>query len=243
MANKGAQFERHICKKLSLWWTDGERDDVFWRTSGSGARATTRGKKGKETFGQHSDVQATDPIGQPLIDLVSIEIKRGYSKHTLSDIIERKPNSKPSSYEQFMNQAQKESLSRQDGSSWMLVVKRDRREAVLFIPFKLWKQLWMSSETCPAPSKICPSMLINAPSVGGTVIATPFTVFLNYISPEAIISEVTHLKYERRTAERARGTKHEPPKKSQTQPITHASKKTGRSNKKKKTKSLRHSQE
>ena len=67
---KGSQFERTVCKDLSLWWTKGKRDDVFWRTSGSGARAKTRSKTGEKTFGQYGDVQATDPIGQPLICLL-----------------------------------------------------------------------------------------------------------------------------------------------------------------------------
>jgi len=41
---KGSSFEREICTILSKWWTNNERDDVFWRTAGSGARATTRSK-------------------------------------------------------------------------------------------------------------------------------------------------------------------------------------------------------
>ncbi len=59
---KGSNFEREICKLLSLWWTNDKRDDIFWRTSGSGARATTRSKTKQKTFGQYGDVQATDPI-------------------------------------------------------------------------------------------------------------------------------------------------------------------------------------
>lgn len=44
---KGSVFEREICKALGRWWTDGERDDIFWRTAGSGARATCRLERGK----------------------------------------------------------------------------------------------------------------------------------------------------------------------------------------------------
>jgi hypothetical protein len=40
---KGGEFERAICKKLSRWVTDGEREDVFWRSAMSGGRATIRG--------------------------------------------------------------------------------------------------------------------------------------------------------------------------------------------------------
>ena len=53
---KGPSFEREVCEKLSLWWTDGKRDDVFMRTSGSGGKATARRKKGKDTPFQGGDI-------------------------------------------------------------------------------------------------------------------------------------------------------------------------------------------
>lgn len=79
-SKKGSGFERKIAKKLSLWWTDNKRDDVFWRTSGSGARATTRSKQQKKTAYEYGDITFTDPLGKPLIDTFLIECKKGYSK-------------------------------------------------------------------------------------------------------------------------------------------------------------------
>ena len=73
---KGSAFEREIAKLLSLWWSDCERDDIFWRTQTSGARATSRKRRGQDTFGQYGDIQACDPVGQPLLDCCIIEIKR-----------------------------------------------------------------------------------------------------------------------------------------------------------------------
>ena len=126
---KGSSFERDICKQLSLWWTDGERNDIFWRTSGSGARAKVRSKTGKSTFGQHGDVQATDPIGQPLIDLCSIELKRGYNKAIINDFIDSK---KKPELRVFIEQAITDCRLRDDDSEWILLVKRDRKDVVLF---------------------------------------------------------------------------------------------------------------
>lgn len=77
---KGSDFERFIAKDLSLWWTDGERDDIFWRTSGSGARATTRRKCGLKTADSYGDICTIDPIGKPLTDLILFELKKGYSQ-------------------------------------------------------------------------------------------------------------------------------------------------------------------
>jgi len=75
---KGGDYEREVCKQLSLWWTYHKRDDIFWRTAGSGARATTRMKKLMETHDSAGDVMALDPIGKPLTAQVLIEIKRGF---------------------------------------------------------------------------------------------------------------------------------------------------------------------
>ncbi len=140
MANKGSEFERAICKELSLWWTNNKRDDVFWRTAGSGARAKTRSKSNKTTFGQCGDIQATDPIGQPLIDVCSIELKRGYSKSTFSDLVERPENAAEQMYEKFINQAIED--HKNAGSlTWILIVKRDRKETLVFMPQKLKRLL------------------------------------------------------------------------------------------------------
>ena len=72
---KGSAFEREMATAFSLWWTDGERDDIFWRTQGSGGRATNRAKKGKKTCYQYGDMTFTDPIGKPLIEYASFEFK------------------------------------------------------------------------------------------------------------------------------------------------------------------------
>lgn len=77
---KGGSFERDICRAISLWWTDQERDDIFWRTSGSGARATVRTRKGQTTANSLGDLAVLDPIGEPFLQFFMVEIKRGYPK-------------------------------------------------------------------------------------------------------------------------------------------------------------------
>jgi len=77
-AKKGKAFERKVSKELSLWWTDGGRDDVFWLTSQSGGRATTRRRKDVQTKNQGGDIGLIDPIGQPFIDNFFLELKDGY---------------------------------------------------------------------------------------------------------------------------------------------------------------------
>ena len=77
---KGSSFERTMCKEFSLWWTNKERDDVFWRTSQSGGRATQRAKSGKRTSDSYGDMMAVDEDGKPLTKFILTEFKKGYSK-------------------------------------------------------------------------------------------------------------------------------------------------------------------
>jgi len=76
---KGGNYERQVCKELSLWWTNGERDDIFWRTAGSGGRSTARRKKKKSTANAAGDIRYDDALGKPFIDYFLCEIKRGYT--------------------------------------------------------------------------------------------------------------------------------------------------------------------
>ena len=136
---KGSQFERDMCKAFSLWWTKGKRSDVFWRTSGSGARATTRSKKNKKTFGQYGDMQATDPIGQPLIDLCSIEMKHGYKGANPFDCFDFSGKQHPM-FMKFIEQCERE--SEEAGTPyWLLVTRRHSKKTIITMPYILRKGL------------------------------------------------------------------------------------------------------
>lgn len=78
-SKKGSKFERDICKRMSLWYSHDERDDIFWRTAGSGARATVRMKEGKMTADSAGDICAIHPSGKRFTRLCIFELKRGYS--------------------------------------------------------------------------------------------------------------------------------------------------------------------
>ncbi len=140
--NKGNSFERQVCKQLSLWWTNNKNEDIFWRTASSGAMANIRSKKHKECFGQYGDIQAINPIGQPFIDVCTIELKRGYSKSTFADLMEPSThaNAKPCQYEKFCSQAYAD-YKRSNSMTWLLIVKRDRKKAIVLMPILLYNQL------------------------------------------------------------------------------------------------------
>ena len=135
---KGGQFERDIAKKLSLWWTGEEDDNVFWRTQNSGGRATIRRKKGKETTGDVSDLKATNPIGQPLMDFFAMELKTGYKDAILQDLFfhaENKPAKKRSCWWNWIRQAIR--ARKNSGTfSWCLIVKRPSRKPLIMVPLE-----------------------------------------------------------------------------------------------------------
>ena len=131
-SHKGSGWERKLCKMLSLWWSHGESDACFWRTSTSGARATVRTRKGLRTECSYGDITAVDPIGQPLTRLFTIEAKKGYPAFRFGDLLESKATGQI--LLQFVEQAKKE--AKDAGTPlWMLVVCKDRREPVVLVPY------------------------------------------------------------------------------------------------------------
>lgn len=183
-SQKGSSFERQICKELSLWWTKGKRDDIFWRTSGSGARATVRKKSKLQTFGQTGDIQATDPLGQPLIDLCSIEIKRGYSKFTIADMLDKSPTAALQEWEKWMMQAESDrELSK--AYSWLLITKRNRRVSLVFMPWWLFSYLInVGAKVQFAYPIFTGAFEVN--KVSNIIFACTFENFMKYVEPRHI---------------------------------------------------------
>lgn len=135
-SNKGSAWEREVCRDLSEWFSGGKHDDYFWRSSQSGGRATSRRKKGKRTRGHCGDICATHRAGEPLTQFLTMELKRGYAKHTLADLFDRANGSKQQVYEQWIQQA---FLAHENAESysWAIITKRDFRQALIFTERKV----------------------------------------------------------------------------------------------------------
>lgn len=142
---KGSEFEREFCKDLSLWWTDQERDDIFWRSSNSGGRATVRAKVGRTTAGQYGDVAAIDFDGLPLLELMTMELKRGYSKNTIQDLVDKKDSAAVQVWEKWIHQTIT-SATLAGSKSWLMVVRRDRRDTIVFFPTQFYE--FLKTKTC-----------------------------------------------------------------------------------------------
>lgn len=137
---KGSDWERKVSKILSLWWTDNERDDVFWRDKSSGGRATTRGKTGKTTACQCGDIVALDPVGAPLVGTLVMELKKGYKNWSVMDIIESRGD-KPQWFEKFMLQVYGAVEDDGGGKFAVLILSKDYKRPVIAIDTVLFNEL------------------------------------------------------------------------------------------------------
>jgi hypothetical protein len=170
---KGSRFERETCCTLSLWWTSGQRDDIFWRTSTSGARATKRAKDGLETANQHGDICATDPLGLVFLNIVCVELKRGHNDSTLVDLLDRSPKAAMQQYEKWLDQVRLSQLGRVP--YWLLIHRRDLRVTIVYMPgilFDQFKAGWVG-----------PVITLYG-LASGRIVGVRFSDFLSNITPE-----------------------------------------------------------
>lgn len=134
---KGSQFERDICKSLSLWYTRRANDGVFWRTANSGGRATIRARQGKTTGDHCGDICAIDPAGESFLRLVALELKRGYNRSTFADLLDVSPKAKRIPvYAEWIKQV-KRSAKAARVPYWLIIHRRDQRQAIVLLPQSL----------------------------------------------------------------------------------------------------------
>lgn len=187
--NKGNSFERELCTKLSLWWSGGENDAIYWRTASSGGRATQRAKKNKKTNAHYGDICATDPIGQPLLDLAVIEAKRGYKEATIGCLVDRPRKINQQTFEGWIQQCM-EAMDNAESFAWLLIVKRDRREAMIYMPSYLWSHLL---EYGDADANWIPQVMFHGKIKIGkrfhtvNIIGTHLDIWLKNITPAHIL--------------------------------------------------------
>jgi hypothetical protein len=152
---KGNQFERDMCKQLSLWWTNNKHDDVFWRAQNSGARATVRSRVGKATRGQYGDVCATDGRGIALTKVCVISLKRGYQGATIGDFLEHTNPLVEPQYAKWLREVERDRKAA-GVPGWLLIVRRNNREALIFCNEELLNAFEFNNYQTP---KVVPRLL------------------------------------------------------------------------------------
>lgn len=189
---KGGSYEREVCKTLSLWWTAGARDDVFWRSYGSGGRATARKKKGKTTAGGTGDIVATDEVGLPFTRLVTTEIKRGYNRnpregkpggslHELLDLA----GPTPTVWAEWILQA-RTAADTAGTPYWAIIHRRDKRVAVIAVPYRLLKDLGETPPVMAFPLPVYECGVEIKPLGRVRFVVMKLDAFLKVIRPDAM---------------------------------------------------------
>lgn len=99
---------------------------------------------------------AVDPAGLPFTELLTVELKNGYSRFSFADLFDTSPGTVPL-YRKWIEGAEK--VRNQAGAyGWLIVVKRDRREPIAIMTEQTWK-------VCSAGSTVCPSATLNLASL------------------------------------------------------------------------------
>lgn len=135
MANgkaKGSEFERSICKRLSLWLTGKEKPVVFWRSPASGGLGTI-----KTAENVSGDIVSISDVSKWVCEKFSIECKNGYPSADLFKHI--KNNIKNDEIEQFWEQCIRD--SRTENKHGILVFKKKGNQPIIGIEKSVYGQL------------------------------------------------------------------------------------------------------
>lgn len=124
---KGSEYERVICKALSLWVSGGQREDLFWRAAMSGGRATVGKKVGKDLAHHAGDISATHPLGHILTDHFYVECKR-YADLNFGSFLTKQAGPLAGFWTEAIKQAQVHDRVP------MLIVREDRNDTLLIVP-------------------------------------------------------------------------------------------------------------
>lgn len=143
-----------------------------------------RAKQGKRTGQGHGDIAATDPMGAPLLELLTIELKRGYSSHSLADLLDTLPHHKPRLVAQFVAQAMR--AAHEAGTpGWMLVHRRDQKAAMAFVSGNVCSVLrGLGALRTFTTGFLRGQVRVNGETVGVCVL--PLAAFLVSVSPEQV---------------------------------------------------------
>ena len=184
--SKGQDFERQVCRTLSLWWTDGEDADVFWRNR---VRSTKQSPDAKHQLG---DVTALKAVGAPLVERFSIEIKTGYSKTKkgtrtrnipwdLLDLLDGKKDGKKTLLE-FWKQCRKD--AELSCKCPLLIFKRDFHEPVICLESSVLASVydWIG----PLNSDFLTYSRDNGPDPDLFLVLYRLEDFLNEVTPDVI---------------------------------------------------------
>lgn len=182
--HKGQNFEREICRQLSLWCSHGKRDDYFWRSTNSGGRATIRKRQNKETHGQYGDIRCDHPKGRKLLKAAVFECKKGYPIENLANLVDA-PFSRLSTtlYSQWVKQARR--ACRESGSvTWFIIHRRPKRDITVLMPMETAQDLNINRYDIYPTAELYMQVAYGGPPVH--IFAMKWNRFLIEVDPKQV---------------------------------------------------------
>ena len=154
-AAKGSAYERELCKRISSWFSGGETEDLFWRTSGSGSRATNRRRLGRSTnrfdFG---DMKHEVPEGLPLSENLCWEFRSRARFDTFTVFGTGEEDPKTSILSSWAKACYEAECSDRNP---VLITKAVRRPEIIWVPYGIYYE----SIACDSDVKRMPHMEIR----------------------------------------------------------------------------------
>jgi hypothetical protein len=170
---KGSEFERKVCRVLSLFWSDGKATDLCWRSAASGARGTVSRTK---TQGYHGDLVSTDPSIDPLFRVFCFEVKH-YKDFNVSESIRGNKGCKLLA---FWRQAVRS--ARLSGRFPVLIVKPNFLDELLFV-----------EPGVAAALRCCLNRALRFISIGGKIHMFRLQDFFDNVNRQAFLAAIANM--------------------------------------------------
>jgi hypothetical protein len=172
---KGSAFELWACREFTKWITGVPKPELFWRSTGSGAKFTVDRKKGLPNKG-HGDIMAVDSMGEFLTDFFFFELK-SYQDLSIEDFFWEKGTL----YRFWADCVEK---ARSVPKEPALIFKRNLRKPLMVLSFSGWR--FISDWAGPIKPVLVVHMATELGDDDSTVFIVGFDEFLASCNSESL---------------------------------------------------------
>ena len=172
---KGSEFERWTGKRLSIWITEGRRDNLFSRNVLSGGAHTLTVLKGG-IANIPGDLMAASPLAFNFLSVISVECK--HHQDIDLDVFLRDVKRTSFLYK-TINVTSKQ--AHDQGLSFMVIAKENRHEPLVFMEHTLGRQCTV--DTTSFPNGFHYHVLCN-----DKIIMFPFSDLIRLVSAKQFIT-------------------------------------------------------
>lgn len=123
---KGNEFERLMCKRMSLWLSAGQRRDLFMRNVASGGAFTLSARRGSPS-GVGGDMMAVHPLAHDFLEVFLTEYKHWRDLNFEAALWMNRGE-----FAQVLTKAERQAIAAQ--RHYFIVAKQNHRAPILLMP-------------------------------------------------------------------------------------------------------------